>query len=62
MSDIASKTSYSASAITTVVGGFNLNEVVALVGIALAVGTFLVNWRYKHLHYKIEKARLDETS
>jgi hypothetical protein len=31
----------------------NLNELVALGGLALAAATFLINWRYKHLHYRL---------
>lgn len=31
----------------------NVNEAVALAGLVLALATFLINWRYKHLHYKL---------
>jgi len=59
MSDFTSKTSYAASAIVTLGGGITLNQAIALVGVILGIGTFLVNWRYKHLHYKLERDRND---
>lgn len=57
MSELTSKASYITSAAVTFGGGLSLNEFVALAGIVLGVGTFLVNWRYKHLHYKMERAK-----
>lgn len=35
----------------------NLNELVALGGLVLAAATFLINWRYRHLHYRLAAAQ-----
>ena len=37
----------------------NLNELVAIGGLVLAAATCLINWRYKHLHYRLEAAKAD---
>lgn len=55
MSDLTSKASYTTSTLVTVLGGISLNEFAAITGAVLALATFLVNWRYKHLHYKLKK-------
>jgi len=33
--------------------GMSANDFAVLAGLALAVGTFLINWYYKHQHLKI---------
>ena len=38
---------------------FSFNELIALLGLAIAAATFLINWRYKHLHYVLEKETRD---
>lgn len=45
-----------ASSLGTVLFSLNVNELVALGGLLLAVLTFLINWRYKHLHYRLAAA------
>lgn len=30
-----------------------VNEFVAVAGLVLAFATFVVNWRYRHLHYRL---------
>ncbi|MGY0794305.1 HP1 family phage holin [Azospirillum argentinense] len=42
-----------ASSLGTVVFSLNVNELVALGGLVLALLTFVINWRYKHLHYRL---------
>ena len=48
--------SYTAS-INLGVWGLTVNEWVALIGVGLAVATFVVNSIYKHLNYKLNKRR-----
>ena len=51
---------YSASAVTTL-AGLTINEWVALAGIGLGVGTFCINWWYKHQHLKLDRNRTHST-
>ncbi len=37
----------------------SFNEMIALAGLAIAAATFLINWRYKHLHYLLDKRARD---
>lgn len=46
-----------ASSLGTVAFSLSVNEVVALGGLVLALMTFLINWRYKHLHYRLAAAK-----
>ncbi|WP_142847090.1 HP1 family phage holin [Telmatospirillum sp. J64-1] len=48
-----------ATSLGTAAGAASLtvNEWVAICGLGLAVATFAVNAVYKHLHYRLEKAR-----
>ncbi len=58
---MAEKTTTAASYITsgtmTLVGGYTVNEWLAVTGIILGIATFIVNWVYKHKHYKLEARR-----
>lgn len=59
---LTDKTATAASYVTSIGAfgaGMTLNEVVALIGVALAVLTFLVNVAFKVLHYRLQKARHD---
>ena len=52
MSDrLTTAASYTAGAGSTVFGAINLNEIALIIGIVLSIGTFLVNWFYKHKTY-----------
>jgi hypothetical protein len=42
-----------ASSLGTAAFGLTVNELVAIGGLLLALATFALNWRYKHLHYKL---------
>lgn len=52
MKDSTAITAYGASLGTTA-AALNFNEVVAVCGLLLAMGTFVVNWIYKHRHYQL---------
>ena len=41
------------SAGSAVIFGFTANEFAALMGLAFAFGTFVINWYYKRQHLKI---------
>lgn len=45
--DVSSKTSYGSSGAVTLLGALTLNQWTAVIGIILAIGTFLVNWYYR---------------
>lgn len=49
--------SYTTSGVITIWGGLAINEWLAITGIVLGIGTFIVNMVYKHLHYKLDKNR-----
>jgi len=51
--------SYSTAGGTFIVGGLTANELVSIVGLLLAVATFVVNWVYKHKAYTLEKSRIE---
>lgn len=60
MSDkLATGASYATNAATalggtlTLIGGLSLNEWLAISGIILGFATFIINWLYKHRHYKL---------
>lgn len=38
-------------------GAYTLNEWLALLGFALALGSFLINWYYQHKRYELERDR-----
>ena len=43
----------------TVAGfSFSFNELIAVAGLVIAAATFVINWRYKHLRYRLEKEAL----
>ncbi|ROH87991.1 hypothetical protein ED236_00415 [Pseudomethylobacillus aquaticus] len=52
----AMKATYTGAGMTTYFG-FTLNEIGILVGIAIGVAGFAVQWYYKHLSYQLEKRR-----
>jgi hypothetical protein len=35
--------------------GLTLNDIAAIVGIVVALATFLLNWYYQHQHFKLRK-------
>jgi hypothetical protein len=43
---------YAASG-TLMIGGLAMNELVAIIGLTLAIATFVVNWFYKHKHLQL---------
>ncbi len=42
----------------TVLGGLAVSEWMMLFGAVLGVATFLLNWRYQHLNYKLKQESL----
>jgi hypothetical protein len=44
---------------TAFIGGLTANEFAAISGVVIAVAGFVVNWIYKHKHYKLEKQKLE---
>lgn len=54
IAEIATGTSYTASA-GTIVFGLTVNEWGVLIGTILAIATFVVNWVYRHKHYQLRK-------
>lgn len=44
---------------TGVLGWFMDNNVLGLVGVFIALAGFLVNWYYKHKHYKLAEKQLE---
>ena len=50
----ATSVSYTTS-VGTAIAGLAFNEWLMLGGMILTAGTFIVNWRYKHLHYKLQR-------
>jgi hypothetical protein len=52
MKDSTTTLAYGASLGTTALS-FNVNEIVAIGGLALAVITCAINWYYKHRHYQL---------
>jgi len=55
-----SATAYSASGGTVAAGWLTLNEWALITGIAGTILTIAINIVYKHLHYKLEKAKTDD--
>lgn len=53
---VASQASYAASGGTFVLG-FTFEHWMMLAGFVLGLATFLLNWYYKHKHYKLAKDR-----
>ena len=51
---ITTVVSYAASG-TLMVGGLAMNELVAIIGLTLAIATFVVNWFYKHKHLQLAR-------
>lgn len=45
------------SSLTVSAFSLTVNEIVAIAGLVLAALTFLINWRYKHLHYRLAADR-----
>mgnify|MGYP003127841275 FL=1 len=52
--DKATLTTYAASG-TGFFAGLTTNDKVAAVSVGIALGTFILNWVYKHLHYRLEQ-------
>ena len=49
--------SYVSSVLTALIGGLSLNDIAVIVGIVCTIGTFAVNWYYKHRENKREQER-----
>lgn len=49
--------SYSAGGGTAMFGYLKLNDIALIVGIVLAVCTFIVNWVYREKHFQLAKAQ-----
>lgn len=52
MMDKATITTYAASG-TGFLAGLTTNEKVAVASVGIAIGTFFLNWVYKHMHYRL---------
>lgn len=55
-----SNTAYIASGLTVAAGGLSFNEWMMLGGFLIALATFLVNWYYRHKHYKLAERRAQD--
>jgi len=55
MDKISTPASYGTSAGTAILG-YSVNEFVSLVGLGLAVATFVVNWVYRRREWKLKQA------
>lgn len=44
---------------TGVLGWIMNNNVLGLIGVCIALAGFLVNWYYKHKHYKLAEKQLE---
>lgn len=42
--------------------GLKFGEVIALLSLVAAFSTVLINWRYKHLNYVLNKRKADHVS
>ena len=60
ISRVASQASYAASGGTFVLG-FTFEHWMMLAGFILGLATFLLNWYYKHKHYKLAERSSDHT-
>lgn len=49
---ITSASSYGTSGLMAAFGAVSLNEIALIVGIVCTLGTFLVNWYYRHKEFK----------
>tara|TARA_R110000803_G_scaffold54731_5_gene111476 strand:+ start:244 stop:441 length:198 start_codon:yes stop_codon:yes gene_type:complete len=52
MMDKTTLTTYAASG-TGFLAGLTTNDKVAAASVAIALGTFILNWVYKHMHYRL---------
>jgi len=54
--------SYTASGGTVLIAGFTANDIAAIGGLLLASATFLINWYYRHKHYRLtlQKLKIEE--
>ena len=52
---VTTAASYTAGATSTLFGMVSLSEVAIIIGIVLSIGTFLINWLYKHKTYELHK-------
>lgn len=51
---IASKATYTVSGVLMIFG-FTLNDLALILGMALGIATFFLNWYYKHQSLKLKK-------
>lgn len=54
---VTSAASYAASGVSTAVGLLTINNIAAIIGIVLGIATFVINWAYKHKHFKLARDR-----
>ena len=59
ISAAASKASYTGASIA-VVSGISLNQLGVIIGMAVAIGGFLVNWYYRHKTYQLRKKEYED--
>ena len=59
--EIATKATYSGGA-TGFLGWIMNSQVLGLIGLCVAIAGFLVNWYYKHKHYKLAEKQLSKLS
>uniref|UniRef100_A0A3B0MM13 Bacteriophage holin family HP1 n=1 Tax=Arsenophonus endosymbiont of Trialeurodes vaporariorum TaxID=235567 RepID=A0A3B0MM13_9GAMM len=54
-------TAYFWGIMTTVLGFFNLEQWVAVIGIVCTIGTFLINVYYRKKEYKLKERHYEDT-
>lgn len=54
----SSKISYTAGIGAMVIGGLTLQEWFMAVGALTTLGTFIINWYYKHKHFKLQEIQI----
>lgn len=63
MSDkVTSTVSYTAGVSTATAGALTLNDWALICGIVVSLGTFVLNWYYRHKTYKLQAARIEHDS
>jgi predicted alpha/beta hydrolase len=59
IANVSSNATYVAGSGAAIAGAMSVNGWAAVAGALCAVGTFLVNWYYKHKAMMLEERRLD---
>jgi len=56
---LTSTISYTAGVSTATAGALTLNDWALICGIIVSLGTFAINWYYRHKTFKLEAARME---